>query len=55
MLGVLKDLGMEINEVEKDGFVKVSVEKVYPKFYKAIGEGDEARGKALVEQAQSAK
>lgn len=55
MLGVLKDLGMEINEVEKDGFVKVSVEKVYPKFYKVIGEGDEARGKALVEQAQSAK
>ncbi|MDK2794595.1 MAG: hypothetical protein PWP75_1224, partial [Caldanaerobacter sp.] len=50
MKKVLAEKGMEINEVDKTEFMKVSREKIYPAYYKVIGGGDEAYGKELVDR-----
>lgn len=42
--------GMKASKVNKEPFIKISQEKVWPKFYKEIGKGDEEAGKKLVEK-----
>lgn len=51
----LKSEGMEVSEVNKDGFMKASQEIVYPKFYEVIGSGNADAGKALVEEIVNTK
>lgn len=49
----LKDEGMQVNEVSTDfvnEFRGIMEEKVYPKFYSEIGNGDEEAGKELVDK-----
>lgn len=55
MLDKLKEAGMQVNEVEKELFMQIAKEKVYPKFYSKIGNGDEAAGKALIDEALNTK
>ncbi|NSW92678.1 MAG: DctP family TRAP transporter solute-binding subunit [Firmicutes bacterium] len=55
MLGKLKEAGMQVNEVEKEPFMQIAKEKVYKKFYGKIGNGDEAAGKALIEEVLNVK
>jgi tripartite ATP-independent transporter DctP family solute receptor len=54
MRKVLKDLGMEINEVDKTDFIKTAKEKIYPAYYETIGNGDAEYGKELVDRVMSA-
>ncbi|MDR2588539.1 MAG: DctP family TRAP transporter solute-binding subunit [Spirochaetales bacterium] len=51
---VLKEKGMQANEVDKAAFQKISL-PIYPKFYASVGGGDEAAGKALIEAVIATK
>ena len=42
--------GMQGNEVNKEPFIKIAQEKIWPQFYEELGKGDSAAGKALIEQ-----
>lgn len=55
MRKVLKDLGMEINEVDKTEFIKTAKENIYPSFYETIGAGNAKYGEELVLKAMDAK
>lgn len=41
--------GMQGNDVNKEPFIKLAKEKIWPQFYKELGKGDAAAGKALVD------
>ena len=47
--------GMEVSEVNKEGFMKIAQEEVYPMFYEIIGGGDAEAGKALLEEVINTK
>lgn len=55
MLDKLKAAGMQVNDVQKDAFMTIAKEKIYPQFYSKIGNGDEAAGKALIEEVLNTK
>ena len=55
LIDKLKSEGMEVNEVDKSGFIKAAQEEIYPKFYETIGGGDAAAGKALIEEVVNIK
>ena len=49
----LAEEGMQVNELTEEGkaeFIRLAQEKVWPQFYEQIGGGDEAAGKAIVDQ-----
>ena len=55
MRTVLKEKGMEINEVDKTDFIETAQTKLYPSYYSVVGGGDEAYGKELIEKINNTK
>lgn len=55
MRNVLQEKGMKINEVDKTEFLQTSQEKIYPAYYKTLGNGDEEYGKNLVTRVVNAQ
>ena len=55
MMTVLREKGMEINEVDKSDFIKAAQSKIYPSYYEVVGGGDEAYGKELVQRVVDTK
>lgn len=53
-IDALKEKGMQVNEVDKEPFRRISL-PIYPKFYATVGGGDEAAGKALIETVLNTK
>jgi tripartite ATP-independent transporter DctP family solute receptor len=45
---LVEEYGMTPNDVNKEPFIKLSQEKIWPQFYKELGKGDAAAGKALI-------
>ena len=55
MVKVLKEKGMEINEVDKTDFLKAAQENIYPAYYETLGSGNADYGKELVERVVNTK
>ncbi len=55
MRKVLKEKGMEINEVDKTEFLKTAQENIYPAYYETLGSGNADYGKELVERVVNTK
>lgn len=51
----LKDGGMEVNEPDKDAFIQLAQENIWPQFYAKLGDGNEADGKALIQKVLDTK
>jgi len=51
---LVEKYGMIPSEVNKPAFVKLAQEKVWPQFYKQLGNGDAAKGKALIDRVVNA-
>lgn len=51
---LVEKYGMTSSEVNKDAFIKLARENVWPQFYKQLGNGDAAKGQALIERVVNA-
>lgn len=52
---LVEKYGMVANEVDKDAFIKIAREKIWPQFYKELGRGDAEAGKKLIERIANYK
>lgn len=52
---LVEKYGMVACDVDKEAFIRISREKIWPRFYKDLGRGDAEAGKRLIERVANCK